>query len=129
MQMTELLTHTVAVVTGVASGNGRTIALAFARQGAKAVVVADVQDAPREGAQPTHERILAETKAQSCFVPCDMTRIADLEAAVAAAAAFGGVDVMVNNAGAFSEQDFLTVTEAAYAFMMDINIKGVYFGA
>jgi NAD(P)-dependent dehydrogenase (short-subunit alcohol dehydrogenase family) len=58
-----------------------------------------------------------------------VTSIADLEGAVAAAEAFGGVDVMVNNAGVFREQDFLSVTEAEYAFMMDVNVKGVYFGA
>jgi NAD(P)-dependent dehydrogenase (short-subunit alcohol dehydrogenase family) len=36
---------------------------------------------------------------------------------------------MVNNAGVYREQDFLTVTEAEYHFIMDINVKGVYFGA
>lgn len=127
--MTELLVNTVAVVTGAASGNGRAIALAFARHGAKAVVVADVQDAPREGGQPTHERILAETQARATFVKCNVTSLADLEAAVEAAVEFGGVDVMVNNAGIYREQDFLTVTEAEYHFIMDINVKGVYFGA
>lgn len=72
-------------------------------------------------------RILED--APAIFVPCDVTKIADLEAAVEAAEAFGGVDVMVNNAGVFREQDFLTVTEAEYTLMMDINVKGVYFGA
>jgi len=36
---------------------------------------------------------------------------------------------MVNNAGVFRQQDFLTVTEAEYAFIIDINVKGVYFGS
>jgi NAD(P)-dependent dehydrogenase (short-subunit alcohol dehydrogenase family) len=127
--MTELLANTVAVVTGAASGNGRAIALAFARHGAKAVVVADVQATPREGGQPTHERILAETKTHATFVRCDVTSLADLDAVIEAAEAFGGVDVMVNNAGVFREQDFLTVTEIEYTFIMDVNVKGVYFGA
>ena len=127
--MAELLANKVAVVTGAASGNGRAIALAFARHGAKAVIVADVQAEPREGGQPTHELITAETQTRATFVKCNVTHIADLEAAVEAAEAFGGIDVMVNNAGVFRQQDFLTVTEAEYAFIMDINVKGVYFGA
>lgn len=127
--MTELLANKVAVVTGAASGNGRAIALAFARHGAKAVIVADVQAEPREGGQPTHGLITAETQTRATFVKCNVTNIADLEAAVEAAEAFGGIDVMVNNAGVFRQQDFLTVTEAEYAFIIDINVKGVYFGA
>lgn len=127
--MTKLLANTVAVVTGAASGNGRAIALAFVQHGAKAVVVADVQATPREGGQPTHKRIVAETQTHATFVRCDVTSLADLDAAIEAAEAFGGVDVMVNNAGVFREQDFLTVTEIEYTFMMDVNVKGVYFGA
>ena len=127
--MAELLANKVAVVTGAASGNGRAIALAFARHGAKAVIVADVQAEPREGGQPTHELITAETQTRATFVKCNVTTIADLEAAVEAAEAFGGIDVMVNNAGVFRQQDFLSVTEAEYAFIMDINVKGAYFGA
>jgi NAD(P)-dependent dehydrogenase (short-subunit alcohol dehydrogenase family) len=61
------------------------VTLAFARHGAKAVVIADVQAAPREGGQPTHECILAETETRATFVKCDVTSLADLEAAVEAA--------------------------------------------
>ena len=93
------------------------------------MIVADVQAEPREGGQPTHELITAETQTRATFVKCNVTTIADLEAAVEAAEAFGGIDVMVNNAGVFRQQDFLSVTEAEYAFIMDINVKGVYFGA
>lgn len=93
------------------------------------MIVADVQAEPREGGQPTHELITAETQTRATFVKCNVTNIADLEAVVEAAQAFGGIDVMVNNAGVFRQQDFLTVTEAEYAFIIDINVKGVYFGA
>lgn len=127
-----LLANKVAVVTGAASGNGRAIALAFAREGAKAVVVADLRADPREGGQPTHELIAAETQTKAVFVSCNVTKPAEVEAAVAAADAFGGVDVMVNNAGIAmapgSGGDLLTATETQFDLMMSVNVKGVYFG-
>ena len=127
--MAELIANKVAVVTGGASGNGRAIALAFARHGAAAVIVADVQELPREGGAPTHHLITSETQTHAKFVRCDVAKVADLEAAVEAAEEFGGVDIMVNNAGVFGYHDFLTVTEEEYERMMAINVKGVYFGA
>ena len=127
-----LLADKVAVVTGGASGNGRAIALAFAREGAKAVVVVDLRADPREGGRPTHELIEAETPTKSVFVNCNVTKPAEVEAAVAAADAFGGVDVMVNNAGIAmapgSSGDLLTATEAQFDLMIGVNVKGVYFG-
>ena len=54
--MDDQLSGDVAVVTGGSSGNGRRIALTMAERGA-AVVVADVDEDPREGGTPTHERI------------------------------------------------------------------------
>jgi NAD(P)-dependent dehydrogenase (short-subunit alcohol dehydrogenase family) len=127
--MAGLLAGKVAVVTGAASGNGRAIALAFAREGAKAVVVADLREDPREGGESTHELVAAQAGCTGRFVACDVTRPADLAAAVAAADEFGGVDVMVNNAGIFAAESFLDTTEAEYDRMMDVNLKGVFFGA
>ncbi len=127
--MAELLASKVAVVTGAASGNGRGIALAFARHGAKAVIVADLRQEPREGGQPTHELIEKETQTRAKFVPCDVTKVADLEAIVEAAEEFGGVDIMVNNAGIVIQGDFLTTSEEQYERLMAVNVKGVYFGA
>ena len=63
------------------------------------------------------------------FVECDVTRRSDLTAAVDAAEAAGGLDVMVNNAGIWRSEDFLDVTEDDYQRMMDINLKSVYLGS
>ena len=122
-----LLTDQAAVVTGGSSGIGRGIALEFARQGAD-VVVADVREEPKEEGDPTHEVIEAETDREATFVECDVTAVADLEAAVEAAEEFGGIDVMVNNAGIWRPEEFLEVTEEEYEQLMDINTKGTYFG-
>lgn len=125
--MTKLLQGKVAVVTGGSSGNGRAIARAFAKHGAD-VVVADIRANPREGGTPTHELIPAETGARATFVPCDVTRVADLEAAVAAAEELGGIDVMVNNAGILTKQSVLEASETAFDTMMSVNVRSVYFG-
>ena len=126
--MADLLEDKVAVVTGGASGIGRTIALTYAEEGAD-VVVADLQEEPREDGDPTHELVERETDREARFVECDVSNPADLEAAVAVADELGGVDVMVNNAGIFRSHDFLDLTEAEYDQMMDVNVKGVFFGA
>ncbi len=127
--VTGLLPGRVAVVTGGASGIGRASAIAIAEQGARAVIVADVLREPREGGQPTHELIAERTGARSEFVTCDVTAPDDVRRAVAAADPFGGVDLMVNVAGIFRAEDFLSVSEDAYDRMMDVNVKGTFFGA
>ena len=123
-----LLEGRVAVVTGGSSGIGRGISLAFADHGAD-VVVADVREEPKEGGTPTHEKIDEDTDAGASFVECDVTEMDDLVAAVEAAETFGGVDVMVNNAGIWHGEDFLSVTEEDYRRTMDINLEGAYFGS
>jgi NAD(P)-dependent dehydrogenase (short-subunit alcohol dehydrogenase family) len=126
--MSDLLADTVAVVTGAASGNGRAIAVTFAENGAD-VVVADLQEEPREGGTPTHERIMAETDADATFAQCDVSDADDIEAAVKVAEQFGAVDVMVNNAGITLPESFPDIDEATYDKIMDVNAKGVYLGS
>lgn len=125
--MSGLLAGRVAVVTGAASGNGRAIALAFAKEGAS-VVIADIRQDPREGGIPTHQLIEQEASGQARFIQCDVTKVADLEAAIAAADSLGGVDVLVNNAGILTKQSVLEASEAEFERMMSVNVKSVYFG-
>ncbi len=125
--MDAMLTDRTAVVTGGSSGNGRAISLTYAREGAD-VIVADVREEPREGGEPTHEKIRAETEANAQFVECDVTQKDDLVAAAEAAERVGGVDVLVNNAGIFRIEDFAEVTEDEFDHLIDINVKGTFFG-
>jgi len=127
--MAELLSGKAAVVTGASSGNGRAIARTFAENGAD-VVVADIQQEPRLGGTPTHELIAEETSSAAAFVHCDVTSNEDLRSAIHRASEYGGIDVMVNNAGVFAHnEDLFGVDESDYRTMMDINSKGAYFGS
>lgn len=113
----------VALVTGGASGIGRAAALAFARAGAR-VVVADVA---AEGAGETLARIAAAGGAAT-FVPCDVTRAADVEALVhAAVATYGRLDCAFNNAGIGGGFKALHEwTEEEFARVIAINMTGVW---
>jgi NAD(P)-dependent dehydrogenase (short-subunit alcohol dehydrogenase family) len=126
--MEKLLENKTAVVTGGASGNGRAIVETYAEEGAD-IIVADIQEEPRESGTPTHELVKAEYGVNARFVECDVTDTDSLVEAVEAADEFGGVDIMVNNAGIFRQKEFLEVTEEEYEQLMDINVKGVFFGA
>ncbi|MET9327570.1 SDR family oxidoreductase [Tsukamurella sp. NPDC003166] len=91
--MADLLTGKVAVITGAASGMGRSAAEVFVANGAR-VVLADVQDG---AGVALAERLGAAAR----FVHTDVTAEADLERAVGAAREqFGRLDVMFSNAGA-----------------------------
>lgn len=123
-----LLSGETAVITGAASGNGRAIAEAFADHGA-AVVVADLQREPRQGGTPTDE-LIEERGGEAVFVECDVTDYDDCVAAVEAADEFGGIDVMVNNAGIVGPQTPLVDLDLeAYRSLIEVNLDGVFHGA
>lgn len=124
-----LLEGRTAVVTGASSGIGRGIARGFAEHGAEAVIIADIRDEPKEGGPPTHELLLDETNTVSEFISCDVTNYDDLTKTIEVADEYNGLDVMVNNAGIWHAEDFFEVTEEEYRQMMDINLKGAFFGS
>jgi NAD(P)-dependent dehydrogenase (short-subunit alcohol dehydrogenase family) len=126
--MSGLLSGRVALVTGGSSGIGRGIALRFAQEGATLVVIADLREEAREGGDTTASAVRA-AGAHAEFVPCDVSRPADLEIAVKKAIEVGGrLDVMVNNAGIIGPTDFLSATQAEFDALMGVNVRGVYFG-
>jgi 3-oxoacyl-[acyl-carrier protein] reductase len=90
--MTTDLTGRVAIVTGAGRGLGRAMAQALARAGA-AVVFADIDE---PAAMQAADAVGNGGRAKA--VRCDITRQADCERAVAAAEAFGGLHILVNNA-------------------------------
>ncbi|WP_256301626.1 SDR family oxidoreductase [Haloarchaeobius salinus] len=126
--MTELLTDRTAVVTGGSSGIGRGIALSLAGHGAD-VVVADIDPEPRGGGIKTVDLIAEDTNGSGAFVECDVSKTSDLEQAVEAAEEAGGLDIMVNNAGILHRQPFLDITESDYDDLLDVNLRGTFFGS
>jgi NAD(P)-dependent dehydrogenase (short-subunit alcohol dehydrogenase family) len=116
----------VAVITGGASGIGREAARLFAREGA-AVVVADVSDRAGEAAAAD----LTKGGGRAAYVRCDVSKAADVEAAVRTAEQrFGRLDVMFNNAGIFPDEDGSVVdtSEETWDLVMRVNLKGVFLG-
>lgn len=114
----------VAVVTGAASGIGRAVAVALAREGAK-VVVADVDQAGGLGTL----RAISGVGGDAVLQPADVTRAEDLEAMVAAAQRhFGGLDILCNNAGIGEGKDDLFGEDGGWQRLVDINLTAVIAG-
>lgn len=91
-----MLQDKVCLVTGAASGIGRAIALAYAREGAK-VVVSDVDSA---GGNETLALLRAATGSSAVMWPADVSNAADCEQLVARCVeTYGRLDVACNNAG------------------------------
>lgn len=109
-----------AIVTGGASGFGLGIVEAFVREGAR-VLLADIN-----GAAAEREATRIGGAVRACAG--DVTRKADVAAMVdQAVAAFGGLDVMVNNAGVtHKNQSLMTVTEEEFDRIYAVNVKSIY---
>lgn len=124
---TGLLAGDVSIVTGGTRGIGRAIVDRFAEEGARVVVSArdegDVEQVAGE--------LEAEYGITARGVACDVTEPAEVAALVDATVdRFGGIDVLVNNAGGSIDDDNLhRVTEDAWDRTVDLNLKSLFLAS
>jgi NAD(P)-dependent dehydrogenase (short-subunit alcohol dehydrogenase family) len=113
-----------AFITGGAIGLGRAFARALTSEGA-GVAIADIDT---EGAERTAAE-LASHGAQAIAVPCDVADEKQVDAAVAATIEkFGGIDILINNAGRHLmkyNQPFGVLSRADVRGLFDVNVMGV----
>ncbi len=116
------LEHKTAIVTGAASGIGKAIAAAFAREGAK-VAIADL-------AQPAAEAAAAELRREGpevMAVAMDVTDEGQVNAGVERVArAWGGVDILVSNAGIQIVHPLEDFSLAEWRRMLAIHLDGAF---
>lgn len=114
-----------ALVTGSSSGIGASIAVRLAREGAN---IAINYRKDLEGAQQTLAAVEA-AGTRGIILRADVGKVAEVERLVREAVEqLGGLDLLVNNAGIEQQQAFVDVDEASYDRVLDVNLKGVFFG-
>ena len=112
----------VAFITGSASGIGKEIAMLYAREGAK-IVIADMN---KEAADATAAELKA-SGAEAMGVAVDVTSEEQVDAAVeTAASAFGGIDILVSNAGIQIVHPVEEFTFAEWKKMLAIHLDGAF---
>jgi glucose 1-dehydrogenase len=114
----------VAVISGASSGIGMAIADRLAQEGADCVI--DYLNHP-EVAQAVADKIVA-AGGKAVIMQADVSKVADCQRLIDTAwQQLGRCDILVNNAGVEKGSDFCDVTEQDYDFVMDINVKRVFF--
>jgi len=117
------LENKIAIVTGGGSGFGEGIVRKFVAEGAKVLIA----DRNMEGA----ERVAQTVGAQAKAFEVDVASLSGFQSAVdAAQSAFGGLHILVNNAGVgHLPQPLEAVEEDVFDRVASVNMKAIYFGA
>jgi len=110
-----------AVVTGAGSGIGRAIVLRLAEEGAR-VVISDVDEEAAAG-------VASEAGGETLIRKADVGDSSEVEALVGTAVEeWGGLDIMVNNAGIGVAGTIIDTSEEDYERVMDVCLRGTFFG-
>ncbi|KAK1238834.1 hypothetical protein MKX08_005895 [Trichoderma sp. CBMAI-0020] len=123
-----------AVITGAAGGIGLETAILFAKEGAN-VLLADISEPALEKAVAKVKQLVPaaprlETRPAHALQKCDVSKEADVQAMIESLDAWGGLDVIFNNAGIMhaNDDDAINTPEAIWDLTHNINVKGVWFG-
>ncbi|MGP3790575.1 SDR family NAD(P)-dependent oxidoreductase [Pseudomonas sp. B392_1p] len=111
-----------AIVTGGGSGIGRCIAETFAEAGAR-VIVADIDLAAARAVAESIEAAGGQARALAADVSCEVEVIRLFEDATAA---YGNIDVLVNNAAIFPKKPFLEVDTEFWDRLQSVNLRGTF---
>jgi 3-oxoacyl-[acyl-carrier protein] reductase len=111
------------LITGGSGGLGQQLAFDFAREGAN---VALNYSSSKAKAEETVARIKAN-KGQAIAIQADIARSNDVKAmAKEVMATYGGIDILINNAGLSLDAPLLELTEDAWDQVIDVNLKGPF---
>ena len=127
MEQTKKLEGKVAIVTGAGSsgpgvGTGKAISVLLAREGAKVVLV----DMFEERAKETLD-LITEDGGEATIVVADLSKIPECRRVVSeAVAAYGGVDILVNNAAMGNNKGLLDIADEVYEKMIAINLTAPF---
>ncbi|AYE99047.1 3-oxoacyl-ACP reductase FabG [Mycobacterium paragordonae] len=123
MIQVSLLDGQTAVITGAAQGLGFAIAEQFVAEGAR-VVLGDVN---LEATQAAAEKLGGDDVAVA--VRCDVTKSDEVQALLdTALSRFGGLDIMVNNAGITRDATMRKMTEEQFDQVINVHLKGTWNG-
>ncbi|MEW6334617.1 MAG: SDR family NAD(P)-dependent oxidoreductase [Thermodesulfobacteriota bacterium] len=122
----------VAIVTGAGAGLGRTYALELARRGAKVVV--NDYGGPRDGAgagsSSPADGVVEEIRAAGGEAVASYDSVATPEGGESivrsAVQTFGGVDILINNAGILRDKSFLKMDPENWQAVLDVHLSGAY---
>jgi meso-butanediol dehydrogenase / (S,S)-butanediol dehydrogenase / diacetyl reductase len=113
----------VAIITGAGRGIGAGIAMRLAQEGAR-VIIADIDaDAAASAAQITEDA--GELATAYVVDIADASAVRTMVASVTSQ--FGHIDILVNNAGVNNKTDLLELDEEEWQWLMNINMKGLFF--
>ena len=114
------LENKVAIITGAGRGMGHAMAVRFAREGARVVIV--------ETDRPSAEQTFTEIGERGLLVLADISKVSEINSLIErTTAAFGQLDILVNNAGVTKSLGFFDVTEADWDWMNGVNSRGLFF--